>query len=102
MTFLMGDRDQKDDGLGGYGAHLPPQKETGIRRMMDLGGVGLTSPHKHANNESTCGTVLAEHCLETGRRSPPIQPKLQDRSPRNWVVWGKKASGRTGAPGRDL
>ena len=56
-------------------------KDTEIRRMMDLEGVGFTSPHKHVKNASACGTVLTEHCLETGRRSPPIQPKLQDRSP---------------------
>jgi len=58
--------------------------------------VELTFPHKHIKNTSPCGTLFTENQLETGRRS--IQPKLQDRSPRNWIVWGKKASGQDWCP----
>lgn len=42
-----------------------------------------------SKNTSTGGTILIGNQLETGR-STPIQPKLQEISPRNKVRQGKK------------
>ena len=61
----------------------------------------LTSPHKHIKNTSTRGKILMENYLETGRRTP-IQPKLQERFPHNWVRMEKMHRVGTSTPGRDL
>ena len=59
--------------------------------------MGLTSQHKHIKNTSTCITIPTENILETGRRTP-IQPRLQERFPGNWVGWGKKSTGSRSVP----
>ena len=49
----------------------------------------LISPHKHIKYTSTSGTILTENQLETSKST---QPKLQERSPRNWVGQEEKGA----------
>ena len=39
-------------------------------KMAELEDMGLRSPHEHIKNASTCGTILMENQLETGRITP--------------------------------
>ena len=58
LKWVLVEEDQ-DGGVGGCGAHLPPQTH---------------------QNTSTCGTAV----METDRRTS-VQTKLQERSAHNWV-----------------
>ena len=49
----------------------------------------LISPHKHIKYTSTSGTILTENQLETSKST---QPKLQERSPCNWVGQEEKGA----------
>ena len=43
--------------------------------MAEWEDMEITSPYKQIRSASTCGTILTENQLETGRQTP-IQPKL--------------------------
>ena len=43
--------------------------------MAEQEDMELTSPHEHIKNISTCGVILTETKLETGRKTP-VQPRL--------------------------
>ena len=64
----------------------------------------LTSSHKYIKNTPTCGTILTEHLLNTGRR--PQTSKRARKSLRNRVGQKKKKKERnrdgTCAPGKEL
>ena len=55
---------------------------SGRIKVVQQENVKLTYSYRHIKNTSTCGTILTENQLETGRRSL-IQPKLQEISPHN-------------------
>ena len=60
--------------------------EKGLDQDGRVGGCGTHLPPQTTQNSPTCGTSLME--LETVRRIP-IQLKLQERFPCNWVGWKK-------------
>ena len=51
-------------------------------------------------NTFTCGKILTENKLETGRKT--IQPRLQEKFSHNWVGWEETHWADTSAPRKDL